>query len=139
MPVTAEVKYRDDITAVFNSVLDNHPSHSWPPQGLFVEHIPKSVAGIAAPVTFTPNREGVMARKMNDGEGVPEAAVWGHLSQRLMSSGDVSSEIMDRYRKGSIEAFVAAYRGDAATFAESKLGPIVRGYFKAAPAGMAQP
>lgn len=129
MPVTAEDKYREGLVKVFDAVLDDHPSHSWPPQGLFAKHVPKGISGSTAPATFAPNERDMAAKKMQAGEAVPEDWVWGRRSQQLLNSGEVSQALMAKYREGSARTFIEAYRGAAAQFAEQKYGPIVREYF----------
>lgn len=122
MPVTPEPEYRMAIEGVFSTVRDGHSSYAWPTQGAFVEAMPKGVAsGLRAPQTFQGTLED-LAKKMRNGDPVPEGAAWGMDADRLRSEGRVGYDVIMGYRAGSIQAAGDAYRSRADEWLEERYG-----------------
>jgi hypothetical protein len=132
MPISGQSEYEQAIIKVFEKVLDNHTTYAWPPQGIIVDAMPQAESKSfgAAPESFKGNDE-MVAKAMNEGDGVPERAVWGSLAKRLVHSGAVSRDVMDKYRMGSVESFRGVYRDEAAKIMEAKHGFQVREYWGA--------
>lgn len=130
MPITGD--YEELVGKVLQKVADTHFGSSWPTQAVFVDAMPhKELAGMRpAPQTYTSeDKVQAIANKMNEGQPVPEYWVWGQGSNKLMGASAITRDTLDAYRRGSVKAFIDAYRGGAAEIMEERIGPIVREYF----------
>jgi hypothetical protein len=122
--------FQSEIKKVFTKVRDTHLSNSWPSQAAFVMAMPSGKgAGRSSPETFkVEDQTGHIAAKMRAGDTVPETAIWGRLS------GSLPGDLLERYRNGSVHAWMKAYKRDAHKLMRSRYGVVVDGYFPSAQA-----
>lgn len=124
MPTTGN--FQEHAESVFNRIRDTHESNTWPAQAVFVMAMPKrdAVGQGSAPETFrVPDPCEAHAKKMLEGLGVPEAALWAGTAHRLPSIE------LEAYRRVNIKQWADAYRHSAADRMAKKYGDIVRPYF----------
>jgi len=128
MPVVQIEEYRDRVGEVLTKVADSQSSYAWPPQGAFVEAMPRGYgAGRAAPETFK-SSDSTLAKAIRDGDAIPEIVVWGHVGQSLVSAGDVSAADLEAYRAGSVRSWRGVYGDGAMDLLEARYGAEVRRY-----------
>lgn len=127
MPVN---NYSEAIMKVFEKIRDTHERNSWPVQAVFVMAMPAREKGGASPETFSNKLD--YAEMMREGLPVPEFCIWGREAARMMNSGAVEFELMEKYREGSIRAHQDTYRSQAYKVMRGRLGAIVDGYFSEA-------
>lgn len=126
LPVVSEDKYREHIEATFTKVLDSHASYAWPPQAEFVEAMPRP-SSAKAPETFKAQDHTAIVDMMQAGEPVPDVYIWGSRSHEVGRL--VGSEVMHRYREGSVRAYREAYRQEAKRIMSQKYGAQVERFF----------
>lgn len=120
MPVVPAEEYRDKVGEALTRVADAHASYAWPPQGVFVEAMPKGHGGgKKAPETFSGSS---WAAAIRDGRSVPEGVVWGIEGAALVTGGEVTGAELAAYREGSLRAWVDVYGEDAADLLANKYG-----------------
>ena len=130
LPVGNPDQYRADIETVLQKVADTRTSYVWPPQGVFVEQMKGLRVSQSRPQeTFKADGDDRDALRMNAGDPVGEESVWGGRATRLLNSGAVSREVMDRYRRGSAEAYRRVYRDDAQLMHSRRWGTAGWAYF----------
>lgn len=130
MPTTGN--FHEACEAVFAKVRDTHLSNSWPSQAVFVMAMPQSEKlGPKAAETFAPRETEWAAKRMRQGEAVPERYVWGEASARLIRDNDIGRDVMDRYRESSVKAHKSVYGPDAHKILERSYGAVVGPYFAA--------
>lgn len=131
LPVTDAAQFSENLEKTFTTIRDHHKGYAWPVQSEFVDAMPKGVSATGPKLEpYKPAADRGMANRMAAGEGVPEEWVWGPSSWSLVSSGQVSREVMDRYRTGSVNHFKQIYRHDAYGMLQSKYGDVVGPYFE---------
>jgi len=139
MPVTGETQFAENLEKTFLSIRDNHTGYSWPVQSEFVSAMPQPFVGSGGVKisTFSPDDQGSLyAKRLNAGLPVPEALVWGNLASSLVSGGLVARNVLDGYRKSSVQACKVAYSGGAYGLLHSKYGEVVTPYFASEESGV---
>lgn len=131
MPVGDGPKFDADLEKTFTKVLDHHKGYAWPVQAEFVDAMPKGVAKSTPQLQqYTPDEKEAMSKRMNAGDAVPDAWVWGQLSFSLVSGGLVARDVLDRYRRAAVANFSEVFKNDAYGMMQAKYGDIVGAYFK---------
>jgi hypothetical protein len=139
MPVTGETQFAENLEKTFLSIRDNHTGYSWPVQSEFVSAMPQPIAasGGVKISTFSPDdQSSLFAKRLNAGLPVPETLVWGKVAWSLVSGGLVARDILDGYRKASVETCKSAYSGGAYGLLHAKYGEVVTPYFASAESGV---
>ena len=120
--------YAEKVEAVLMKIRDTHTSNTWPSQAEFIMAMPAGEQRQFAQLPqFKSDAGDRYTRLMNEGQAVPETAIWGLAAASL----DVPAETLARYRKGSAAAWQSTYRHQAHEMMRSKYGPIVDDYFSA--------
>lgn len=120
MPVVPAEEYRDKVGEVLTRVADLHTTYAWPPQGVFVEAMPKGYGvGKKAPKTFSGSS---WAAAIRDGRSVPEGVVWGIEGALLVTNAEITSSELASYREGSLRAWKTTYGDDAVDLLAGKYG-----------------
>ena len=116
--------FREKVAAVMLKVRDSHETNTWPPQSVFVEHMPRHEAMSAPLQSFElEDRAETYAQRMQEGDAVPESVIWGNLSSMMPHS------VLEGYRRASVANAQKVYRSDAYAIMRKKHGEQVQRYF----------
>lgn len=123
MPIKGE--YTDAVHRVLTKIMDTHQSNTWPPQAAFVMAMPnQELRQFSAQETFKVKDPVQLATaRMEAGEPVDEAALWGVMAR------DLPRGHLDRYRNASVLGWMEVYGKDAAHLMRAKYGAVVDAYF----------
>lgn len=124
--------FSEMVERVFNNIRDTHMSNTWPAQGAFVLAMPQSeVMGRSAPESYTGNFLEMSAERMNNSQPVTESVVWGGIGEKLVRDGHVASEVLNRYRMGSVQTAQLTYGNAHADWMRERYGEKVNAYLGA--------
>lgn len=123
MPDKAE--YETSIHAVLTKIMDTHLSNTWPPQAAFVMAMPnRELSQFRAAETYkTEDPVKRIEKLMDEGDAVPETAIWGVMSSQLPRGH------LDRYRNASVLRWMDVYGSDAPQKMRAIYGDAVAAYF----------
>ncbi|WP_226562171.1 hypothetical protein [Salipiger thiooxidans] len=130
LPIGNADEVSGSLERMFEQVTRTHKGWAWPTPDEFVSAI-RGGSSKSAPETFAPSSyDDASAEDMNAGRAVPEAIVWGITGVRLANSGSIRHDTLERYRKASARAAVAAW-GEQGARAHliGKYGEIAAAFF----------
>jgi hypothetical protein len=123
MPIGGD--YVEKIHGVLARIRDTHESNTWPTQAVFVAAMPSGEIRKGAPASYKSDDEDRVPKLMAQGYGVPERDIW--------RNQHCDPEVLDRYRRASVDNWRDVYRSEAETLMADKYGPVVCQYFMDAP------
>lgn len=134
LPLGDFSRFESDLEKTFTAIRDDHKGYAWPVQSEFVDAMPKGAARTGAKLQqYKPDEKEAMAKRMNAGEAIPDAWVWGQLSFSLVSNGLVPRDALDSYRRAAVANFEDVFKGDAYGMMQAKYGDVVGAYFAEEP------
>lgn len=127
LPLTSENVFRENLKKSLRNVLDKHETYSWPTQATFVTCLHfGATEKRSAPETTDFNEFELNAKRIVNGDPVPERFIWGKASGRVVGVCGVTQDHLNDYRRGSVSAFIKTYNSDSELV--SRYGNIVLPY-----------